>query len=217
MWIMIIAGVAALALLIAYLFGRNHRAKMRFENLKKAVTMLHVYMDPFGPDLKFLEGTALPLFTDGRDLVVRNSIHFLPEDGFESYFFDYLCEVRTAGGAVKREITAALFDFNKDMFPPFFLSADGSGAQPALPGYGALDAAKFPGLPTAAKVYSDSGAPLAALLNPEKTELFMKEPEWNVQAGGQYLLLYSGDSVIAPAAYADYVKRAKLLALRLSV
>ncbi|HBA61275.1 MAG TPA: hypothetical protein DCZ92_10760 [Elusimicrobia bacterium] len=216
MWMAIIAGIAAVALLIAFLTSRNRRAKTRHKSVSEVGLMFSIYVEPFGPDPKVLEGTGLPLFIEGLRGVARNMIRFQPEDGVEACFFDYICETGAPGSEVAVERTVALFDYGKDMFSPFYLSADGTGVQPEIPGYGAADAGKFPGLPAGAKVYSDALDKLGALLNSGKTELFQKEPDWNVQGAGQYLLLYGRSSLVAQGGYQDFVKAAKLLALRLT-
>jgi len=217
MLILILAGAAALALLTAFLLGGNRRAKARKNSLEEIGTVSGVAFEPFGPDLKFLESTGLPYFAEGRSSVAKNFFRFKEEDGFESFFFDYACAVGAPGSETKSECTAALFSFNKNVFPAFFLSADGAAPQPGIPGYGPADIKNFPGLQENAKVYSDDVNQLAALLNSGKSELFSKEPDWSAQAAGQYLLLYKAQQLASPGSYLEFVKAAKLLALRLAV
>jgi hypothetical protein len=216
MWIAIIAVVAALAMLAAFLLSGNRRANVRQKELGElGVLLFGVEMEEYAP-LKLMEGTGLPFFAEGRNGVAKNFFRFKEEDGLEACFFDYGCATGAPGSEVKRECTVALFDCKKAVFPNFFVSPDGSGAQPSIPGYAPADVKNFPGLPGNAKVYADDSKQLAVMLNAGKTELFAKEPDWNAQGSGQYLLIYKDQLVVSPGGYQEFVKAAKLFALRLA-
>jgi len=207
--------VLAIAALLAAVVFKRHKSKRR-KDLYTMTIGLDVKFEEYGPELQLLENTGLPLFIEGYKGFGKNFLRFPQQEGFESYFFDYIC---LAGGPEKQGSfcgTVALFDFANAQFPVFYLAAENDLRKPAIRGFEPVDTSAFAGFPAGAGLYGSDSAVLRAFFKPETAALFKKEAGWSAQGAGRYLLLHKGSKLVSPGNYMGFVEAAKTMAFRLA-
>ncbi|MCX5784317.1 MAG: hypothetical protein NTX59_01365 [Elusimicrobia bacterium] len=210
---LLVLAMAALSAAVFFILKR-HKAKRR-KALVKIAEGLAVDFEEYGPELQLLENTGLPLFIEGGRGFGKNLLRFPHEDGFEAYFFDYICLTGDAKKQINRQGTVALFGFKKTQFPVFYLAADDAAHKPDLSGFEPVDTSSFARFPAGLELYGSDVVALHAVFNRETATLFTKESGWSAQGAGRYLLLYKGCGLVSPHDYPGFIEEAKTLAFRL--
>ena len=195
------AGLAALTAFVV-IWWRKGRS---IEGVADALGLPFAWTVPYD-----LARTGLNVFTKGSDHEVTNQLSGISVAGAKARFFDHKFYYSGEGKKGRYLLTAALFEFEKPLFPAFTLSPGGFfGRFAADFGGKAID---IPGAGEFSDKYRLSGkdkAALSAFWTPARVHGFIMPARCTAEAAGRWLVFYRFAVTVDAKSYPAFIEEAK--------